>query len=77
MKKGDKRGSYTKNAATKKKSKPTAASTAVLAAFIVRGTDQAPPDGHDSLGRVNTVGYGSYAEIGVSPFEAQDFASGF
>ena len=47
VKKGDKRGSYTKNAATKKKSKPTAASTAVLAAFIVRGTDQAPQDGHD------------------------------
>ena len=45
VKKGDKRGPYTKKAGTKKKSEPSAASTAILAAFVASGnTDEAPQD---------------------------------
>ena len=48
MKKGTKRGPYTKTAATKKKSKPSDASTAMLASFLAHGNDEeAPQDGHD------------------------------
>ena len=44
VKKGDKRGPYTKSATKKTKSKPTAASTAMLAAFIASGdTEEAQP----------------------------------
>ena len=47
VKKGDKRGPYTKSAATKKKSKPSDASTAMLAAFIASGKNtDAPQEGH-------------------------------
>ena len=45
VKKGGKRGPYTKKAGTKKKSEPSAASTAILAAFVASGnTDEAPQD---------------------------------
>ena len=45
VKKGEKRGPYTKKAATKKRSEPSAASTAMLAAFVASGnTDEAPQD---------------------------------
>ena len=48
VKKGSKRGPYTKKAATKKKSKPSNASTAMLAAFVAGGnTNEALHDGHD------------------------------
>ena len=48
VKKGDKRGTYTKKAATKKKSTPSAASTQLLASFVARSKDdEAPQDGHD------------------------------
>ena len=48
VKKGDKRGKYATKTATKKKSTPSAASTAMLAAFVVRGSDdQTLQDGHD------------------------------
>ena len=48
VKTGDKRGPYTKSAAPKKKSKPSDASKAMLASFVVRGnSDEAPQDGHD------------------------------
>ena len=46
VKKGDKRGPYTKRAATKKKSKPSDASMAMLAAFVASGNNNgAPQDG--------------------------------
>ena len=48
VKKGVKRGPYTKKAATKKRSEPSAASTAMLSAFVVRRkrqhSDEAPQD---------------------------------
>jgi hypothetical protein len=45
VKKGAKRGPYTKKAATKRRSEPSAASTAMLAAFVASGnTDEAPQD---------------------------------
>ena len=48
VKKGEKRGPYTKKAATKKRSEPSAASTAMLSAFVVRRkrqhSDEAPQD---------------------------------
>ena len=47
VKKGDKRGPYTKKAATKKKSEPSAASTAMLAAFVASNNNQPTQDGHD------------------------------
>ena len=49
VKKGDKRGRYgPRSAATQKKSKPSAASTALLAKFVASGkADQPPQDGHD------------------------------
>ena len=49
MKKGEKRGPYTKRADTKKKSKPSAASTEMLAAFMARGNSIDAPhdDEHD------------------------------
>ena len=48
VKKGDKRGPYTKSAATKKRSEPSDASTAMLAAFIAHGkNNDAPQDGPD------------------------------
>ena len=48
VQKGTKRGPYTTTAATKKRSKPSNASTAMLASFVVRGNDdEAPQDGHD------------------------------
>ena len=55
VKKGSKRGSYTKGAATKKNSKPTAASAAMLAAFLASGNNNhdnnhRPQDGHDTDG---------------------------
>ena len=57
VKKGDKRGSYAKKAATKKKSTPSAASTQLLAAFVARGKDdEAPQDGHDGGGLAATDG---------------------
>ena len=46
MKKGDKRGPYTKRAATKKMSKPSDASMAMLAAFVASSkNNDAPQDG--------------------------------
>ena len=51
VKKGDKRGPYTKgfkSVATKKNSLPSAASTEMLAAFLASGDDtQAPQNGLD------------------------------
>ena len=48
VKKGDKRGTYSKTAATKKKSTPSEASKAMLASFVACGSDNcAPQDGHD------------------------------
>ena len=48
VKKGTKRGPYTTTAATKKKSKPSDASTAMLAAFLASGnSNDAPQDGSD------------------------------
>ena len=48
VQKGTKRGPYMTTAATKKRSKPSNASTAMLASFVVRGNDdEAPQDGHD------------------------------
>ena len=48
VKKGDKRGPYSTRKATKKNSKPTEASKAMLASFIARGNDdEEPHDGHD------------------------------
>ena len=48
VKKGSKRGPYTKKAATKKRSQPTDASTAMLAAFVASGKyNEALRDGHD------------------------------
>ena len=45
VKKGEKRGPYTKKAATKERSKPSAASTAMLAANVASGNaDDAPQD---------------------------------
>ena len=44
---GAKRGPYTTTAATKKRSKPSGASTAMLAAFIASGKNtDAPQEGH-------------------------------
>ena len=54
MKKGTKRGPYTKGAATKKKSKPTAASTAMLAAFVASGNSNAAPQGGPDNGLTTT-----------------------
>ena len=49
VKKGDKRGPYTKSAATKKKSKPSDASMAMLAAFVASGNNNdAQEDGPDN-----------------------------
>ena len=48
VQKGTKRGPYMTTAATKKRSKPSNASTAMLASFVVRGNkDNAPQDAHD------------------------------
>ena len=49
VKKGSKRGPYTKRAATKKKSEPTAASAAMLAAFN-HDNNHPPQDGHNTDG---------------------------
>ena len=43
VKKGEKRGPYSKKAATKKKSKPSDASTAMLAAFVASGNNKDAP----------------------------------
>ena len=48
VQKGTKRGPYMTTAATKKRSKPSNASTAMLAAFVASGKyNEALRDGHD------------------------------
>ena len=59
MKKGDKRGPYNKtlkSAATKKNSLPSAASTAMFAAFVASGNNPQAQDGHDDGGLAAAAG---------------------
>ena len=68
VKKGEKRGPYTKKAATKKRSEPSAASTAMLAAFVASGnTDEAPQDELDDGAHVLEVDDKSTVRANVGP----------
>ena len=76
MKKGAKRGPYTKKAATKKRSEPSAASTAMLAAFVASGnTDEAPQDELDDGAYVLEVDDKSTVHASVGPRENWQLAS--
>ena len=76
VQKGAKRGPYTKKAATKKRSEPSAASTAMLAAFVASGnTDEAPQDELDDGAYVLEVDDKSTVHASVGPRENWQLAS--
>ena len=76
VKKGDKRGTYTKRAATKKKSEPSAASTAMLAAFVASGnTEGAPQDELDGGAHMLEVDDKSTVRANVGPSKDWQLAS--
>ena len=76
MKKGEKRGTYTKKAATKKRSEPSAASTAKLAAFVASGnTDEEPQDELDGGAHALGVDDKSTVRANVGPSTNWQLAS--
>ena len=76
VKKGDKRGPYTKKAATKKRSEPSAASTAMLKAFAAsRNMDDAPQDELDGGAHMLEVDDKSTVRANVGPSKDWQLAS--